>query len=69
MGHPLIDEFCRIAGVGSCQSHVFNRLQRELRDDIQPKLDERERVLEENAALKIQIEKLSKKPAKAQEAA
>jgi hypothetical protein len=49
VGHPLIDEFCRVAGVGNCQSHFFNRCQREFRDQIQPLLDERERLLEENA--------------------
>lgn len=55
MGHPLLDEFCRISGVGNCQAHFFNRCQREFRDTINPALDERERLLVENANLKAQI--------------
>jgi hypothetical protein len=39
MGHPLIDEFCRVAGVQNCQPHFFNRCQRVFRDEIQPAWD------------------------------
>lgn len=56
MGHPLIDEFCRVPGVGACQPHFFNRCQREFRDTIQPLLDEREQLLVENATLKEAID-------------
>src|SRR4029077_12940826 len=61
MGHPVIDEFCRVPGVSACQPHFFNRVQRELRDTIQPLLDERERLLEEVASLREQLAK-KKKP-------
>lgn len=69
MGHPLIDEFCRVAGVGNCQSHFFNRCQREFRDQIQPMLDERERLLIENDALKKRAEELEAAAARRQPAA
>jgi len=57
MGHPLIDEFCR--------AHVLNpeflrRCQRVFREDVQPQLDERDRLLArvseleaENSALRV----------------
>lgn len=61
MGHPLIDDFCRVQGVGNCQAHFFNRCQRVFRDEVQPQLDERERLLEENAMLKAEIAKLTAK--------
>ena len=64
MGHPLLDEFCRVSGVNNCQPHFFNRMQRELRDQIQPLLNEREQLLEENAALKVENEKLRAKSRK-----
>jgi len=58
MAHPLIEQFCRIPGYAACQPHFFNRMQRELHDDVQPKLDERERLLVENAELKEQLRAL-----------
>lgn len=58
MGHPVIDELSRVRGVGSLQNHVFNRIQRVLRDEVQPMLDERETLLAENADLKAQLEYL-----------
>lgn len=61
MPHPLIEQFCRIPGVANCQAHFFNRVQRELRDEIQPLLDERDRLLVENAQLKTDNDKLRKK--------
>jgi len=67
--HPLLEQFCRIPGIGACQSHFFNRMQRELRDDIQPKLDERDQLLVENEQLKAENERLKARKGKAAEAA
>ncbi len=62
MGHPLIDEFCRAKD--SLRTEFFRRCQRVFRDEVQPQLDERDRLLEENAALKQQIETLQAKAAR-----
>jgi len=59
MPHPLIEQVCRVPGVAQCQPHFFNRLQRELRDVIQPLLDERDRLIEENAALREDVLRLT----------
>lgn len=59
MGDPLIEEFCRIYSADSMRSEFFRRCQREFRDRVQPQLDERERLLVENAELKAQIEQLT----------
>jgi regulator of replication initiation timing len=61
VGHPLIDEFCRVAGVHQCQPQFFNRMQRELRDQVQPLLNERESLLIENAQLRDQLAKAKPK--------
>ena len=60
--HPVFDEFCRAAAL---QPHVFRRMQRQVRTEIQPLLDERETLLvevaslrEANADLQRQIETL-----------
>lgn len=42
--HPLFEEICRTPGVSSVQPHCFNRWQRQLRDEIQPLLDELEQL-------------------------
>lgn len=63
MGHPLVEEFCRVHGFSGLQPSFFNRCQRVFREEVLPQLDERERLLEENAQLKTQVEKLSKKKA------
>lgn len=60
MGHPLIEEFCRIHGMDSMRPEFFRRCQRTFREEVQPQMDERDRLLVENAALKLQVEKLSK---------
>ncbi len=57
MGHPTIDEFCR---AHDFQAHFLRRCQRVFREEVQPQLDERERLLDENAALKAQIETLTR---------
>jgi hypothetical protein len=46
----LIEEFCRVAGVHNCQPQFFNRMQRELRDQVQPLLNERETLLDRERA-------------------
>lgn len=40
--HPLIEEICRTPGVDAVQPTCFRRWQRQLRDEIQPLLDDRE---------------------------
>lgn len=69
MGHPLIDEFCRIGG--AFHPEFLRRCQRVFREEVQPQLDERDRLLKENAALTAQmqaqateIERLKAKPSK-----
>lgn len=58
--HPLLEEICRIPGLGACQATSFNRFQRLLRTDIQPMLDERDKLIEENAALREELTKAQK---------
>lgn len=48
--HPIIEEICR-AGA-SVRPDVLRRWQRQLRDELQPMLDEREALLAEKAATK-----------------
>lgn len=47
--HPLFEEICRAPGVSNVQAHCFNRWQRQLRDEIQPLLDELDRLRAEQA--------------------
>ena len=56
MGHPLLDEFCRVHSQDSLRPDFFRRCQRVFRDEIQPQLDEREQLLAENARLIAQLE-------------
>jgi hypothetical protein len=66
MGHPLLEQFCRINGVHNCQSHFFNRVQRELQSEIQPMLDERDALLVKVADLEAKLAKTStRKPVSA----
>jgi NADH:ubiquinone oxidoreductase subunit D len=58
MPDPHIEEFCRIGGVASCRQDVFRRFQRHLRDTVQDQLDERLRLIEENAALTSRMAEL-----------
>ena len=53
MGHPLIDEFCRAQQL---HPEFFRRCQRVFREEVQSQLDERERLLTENADLRAQLE-------------
>lgn len=53
--HPVIDEFCRIYSLSNYQSLSFRRHQRLLRDEVQPLLDEREKLIEENHQLREQL--------------
>ena len=69
MGHPLIDEFCRIQSLDGMRVEFFRRCQRVFHDEVQEQLNERDRLLEENAALTMQLEKLSAKRAKVETAA
>lgn len=64
MGHPAINEFCRVKSIGSLRLDVFRRMQRLFRDEVNPRLDERDLLLEENAALKAEIETLKAKASK-----
>lgn len=63
MGHPLIDEFCR---AGYLRPGFLRKFQREFREQIEPLLNERERLLVENAELKAQLE--AKRPRKGTDA-
>jgi hypothetical protein len=63
MGHPLVEAFCRQGG--TLQPEFYRRCQRVFREEVQPMLDERDRLIEENAALKAQVEKLTTRKAKA----
>ncbi len=58
MGHPLIDEFVRARDF---RPDFLRRCQRVFREEVQPLFDERETLLTENADLKAQIEKLTKR--------
>jgi hypothetical protein len=62
MGHPLIDEFCRQPG--ELRADFYRRCQRVFRDEVQPALDEAERLKVENAALKADLEKWHGKAAR-----
>lgn len=68
MGHPLIDEFCRVRGVASCQPNFFNRCQMVFKNEVQPMLEERERLIAErdrlvgeNLSLKAKLETLQER--------
>jgi ElaB/YqjD/DUF883 family membrane-anchored ribosome-binding protein len=56
--HPLIEAFCRIPGRDACQPTFFNQMQRRLRDEIQPLLDERDRLLAANETLTYEVNRL-----------
>lgn len=58
MGHPTIDEFCRIGMLSQMQPINFRKFQRVFRDEVQPQLEERSALLLENAALKLEVERL-----------
>lgn len=62
--HPLLEEICRIPGIGACQPTSFNRYQRLLRDEVAPLLDERDSLLAEVAALREENAALKAKAAK-----
>jgi NADH:ubiquinone oxidoreductase subunit D len=55
MPDPQLEEFCRIRGVADCRPDVFRRLQRHVADTVQPRLDERERLLVENEELLTKV--------------
>lgn len=59
--HPIIEEFCRIPSLANLQTVAFRRMQRVFQAEIHPMLDERERLLVENAELRAQLEALQKK--------
>lgn len=55
MPDPQLEEFCRIRGVSDCRPDVFRRLQRHVNDTVQPRLDERERLLLDNEELRTKV--------------
>ena len=67
MGHPLIEEFCR-QSTPDLRTEFFRRCQRVFRDEVQPMLDERERLLIENVELRAQVEALTEPPKAKQKA-
>lgn len=56
--HPLLEEFCRIAGRDACRPEVFRRLQREMRDIVQPLLDERDGLAQRVVELEADLARL-----------
>jgi regulator of replication initiation timing len=52
MAHALIEEINRCYSLQHVQNQAFRRWQRELRDVIQPMLDERDKLLIENDLLR-----------------
>ena len=60
MSRALIEEFCRISGL-ALKPEFFRRCQREFRDNVLPLYDERDRLLEENTALKADLEKATER--------
>ena len=59
--HPVIDEISRCYSLSNVQSTSFRQWQRILRDEVAPLLDERERLLVENAELREALDKASKR--------
>jgi len=55
MPDPQLEEFCRIRGLSDCRPDVFRRIQRHVADTVQPRLDERDRLLEEKAELQTKV--------------
>lgn len=53
--HPIIEEFCRIPGLEACQPSFFRRVQRELREQVQPLLDERDALAARVADLESEL--------------
>jgi regulator of replication initiation timing len=56
--HPVFEEFCRAREL---RPEVLHRIQRVVRTDIQPLLDERETLIEENAKLRERVAELEAK--------
>lgn len=56
---PMFEEFCR---ADTLQHHVLRRMQRLVRSEIQPMLDERDTLLIENASLREQVAALMAEP-------
>jgi len=56
MGHPLIEQFCRASQL---HPDFLRRCQRVFRAEVQPLLEDRERLLEENASLRADVERLT----------
>lgn len=62
--HPLIEEFNRIPGLNACQPTFFRAVQRRLREEIQPLLDERDALLLRVVQLETELARTKgKKPA------
>jgi hypothetical protein len=66
MGHPLIDEFCRVGGVQNCRPQFFRHCQRIFRDEVQPQLEQREQLLDANARLEVENAELKAQLAEVQ---
>lgn len=60
MPDPQLEQFCRIGSVAECRHDVFRRLQRYVRDEIQPKLDERDALLVRVAELEAKLSRKGK---------
>jgi len=61
MADPKLEEFCR---AHDFKQSFLRDMQRYVRDEIQPKLEERERLLLEKEGLRLQVADLQQKTAK-----
>jgi hypothetical protein len=62
MAHPLLEEFCRAS---TLRPEFFRRVQRVIRTEIQPMLEERETLLVRVADLEAQLAETPKARTKA----
>lgn len=59
--HPTIEEFCRVPGRDACKPEFFRRVQRELRENVQPLLDERDVLLRRVVELETELAKVTRR--------
>jgi hypothetical protein len=59
--HPVLEEFCRVHSLQSLRPDYFRRVQRLLRDEVQPLLDQREQLIDANATLEVENADLKQK--------
>lgn len=60
--HPVLAELCRVSSIPDMRPDFFRRMQRQLRDDVQPLLDQRDTLEAENVALKARLAEIDAMP-------